>query len=82
MEETPEAAGGQIVLGRSLVKLGELKEGTAHLERALQSDPENLEVHIALAEAYSRSGRSEDAQRERSTSLKLAQNGTSPFALP
>jgi tetratricopeptide (TPR) repeat protein len=82
VEEMPVSAGAQLVLGRSLVKLGDLKEGTNHLEQALQTDPENLEVHIALAEAYSRSGRSEDAQRERSMSLKLSQNGTSPFALP
>jgi len=82
VEETPQAAGAQIVLGRSLIALGELKEGTDHLERALQLDPENLEVHIALGEAYSRSGRREDAQRERSTSLKLAQDGAYSFALP
>ena len=82
VEEMPASAGAQLVLGRSLVKLSELKQGTDHLEQALQTDPENLEVHIALAEAYSRSGRSEDAQRERSMSLKLSQNGTNPFALP
>ena len=82
VELNPESAAAQLVMGRVLVDFGQSKEGIEHLEHALRLDPENLEIHIALAEAYSGCGRKQDAQRERALSLKLAQNGTNPFALP
>jgi len=78
----PEIAAGQLVLGRSLVELGSVQDGVEHLQHALPLDPDNLEIHIALAKAYSRLGRKQDAERERSLSLRLAQNGMTRLALP
>ena len=70
--EEPEATVPQLVLGRSLLETGDVKGGMEHLEKALQLDPENLETHLALAKAYSKSGRKEDARRERLRCLEIA----------
>lgn len=72
----------QLVLGRSLVGTGDVKNGIRYLERARQLDPGNLEVHIGLAEAYSKAGRKEDARRERIESLRLTSGETTPTANP
>jgi tetratricopeptide (TPR) repeat protein len=71
--EEPSKASTQLVLGRSLTETGDLKSGVEHLEKALQTEPDNLEIHIALAQAYSRSGRKDDARRERLLCLQLTQ---------
>jgi tetratricopeptide (TPR) repeat protein len=77
-ERDPGVPGVQLVLGRSLAETGEVKTGIEHLEKALQFDPENLEVHLALATAYAQSGRKEDARRERLRSLQLTERSTKP----
>ncbi len=61
----------QYVLGRSLVENGDVEHGIPHLELAAKSDPANLENHLALAAAYPKARRYEDARRERRTSLEL-----------
>ena len=53
--------------GRVLVELGELEPGILELEEAVRLAPESPEVHFALARAYSKAGRPEDAARERAT---------------
>jgi Flp pilus assembly protein TadD len=63
--ENPSLPSAQLVLGRSLMETGDLKDALDHLEKALQMEPDNLETHLALAKAYSKSGRKEDARRER-----------------
>jgi Flp pilus assembly protein TadD len=40
------------------------------LERADKTDPANLETHLALAAAYPKAHRYEDARRERRLSLE------------
>ena len=66
-----------------LLETGDVKVGIEHLEKAIQSDPNNLEVHLALAKAYTQSGRNEDARRERAECLQLTKNSTTPsFARP
>ena len=67
----PALPSAQLVLGRSLMETGDLQDGMEHLEKALQLEPDNLETHLALAKAYSKSGRKEDAQRERALCLRL-----------
>lgn len=52
--------------------LADPKEAAAHLEIAARIDPNNLEYHLALAHVYSRSGRYDDAVRERKISIQLA----------
>lgn len=61
----------QLVLGRALTETGDAKEGIEHLEKTLQWQPDNLEVHLALAKAYSKAGRKEDARRERLLCLEM-----------
>jgi tetratricopeptide (TPR) repeat protein len=70
--EEPQAIVPQLVLGRSLLETGDVRGGMEHLEKALQLDPENLETHLALAKAYAKSGRKEDARRERLRCLEIA----------
>jgi len=81
-QEEPLLPVAQLVLGRSLVESGDVKNGTHYLEKAGQLDPENLEVHIALARAYSETGRKEDAWRERMESLRLTGTATAPMEDP
>jgi predicted Zn-dependent protease len=64
----------QYVYGRSLVETGDVEAGIKYLEKAEHSDPDNLEYHLALASAYPKARRYEDARRERRRSLELARN--------
>jgi tetratricopeptide (TPR) repeat protein len=81
-QEEPERAASQLILGRALLDTGNLASGIEHLERGLKLEPNNLEIHIALAKAYSKSGRDEDARRERRLCLQMTQNGATGFANP
>ncbi|HTU33232.1 MAG TPA: tetratricopeptide repeat protein [Candidatus Acidoferrum sp.] len=69
--EGPQVPTAQLVLGRSLVETGQLRAGTDRLEKAAEIDPNNVEIHIALAHAYSEEGRKEDAWRERMLSIQI-----------
>jgi tetratricopeptide (TPR) repeat protein len=60
------------VYGRALVEKADFKPGIELLESALKSAPANLVFHIALASAYAKAGRPDEARRERSVSLQLA----------
>jgi tetratricopeptide (TPR) repeat protein len=68
-EDGPACALAQYVYG---VTLADPREAAAHLEIAERLDPSNFKVHLALAHAYSASGRNEDARRERKISIELA----------
>jgi len=76
----PKVAAAQLVLGRALAETGDLAAGIQHLEQALQLEPNNLEIHIALAKAYSRSGRDQDARRERALCLQMTNDEGSHLA--
>lgn len=80
--EQPMLSLAQLVLGRALVETGNVPNGLEHLEKALQLDPMNLEVHLALAKAYSKSGRNEDARHERLLCLEIARNEATTVARP
>jgi tetratricopeptide (TPR) repeat protein len=69
-EEAPSQAISLLVLGRALVDTGAIRDGIASLQKALVLEPDNLEIHIALAKAYSESGRRDDARRERQWCLR------------
>ncbi|HUA16430.1 MAG TPA: tetratricopeptide repeat protein [Verrucomicrobiae bacterium] len=71
VDAEPSLPSAQLVLGKSQMDTGALQSGLEHLEIALQLDPDNLETHLALAKAYSKSGRKEDARRERLLCLRL-----------
>jgi tetratricopeptide (TPR) repeat protein len=74
--EEPSLAIARLVLGRVLVETGDVKGGTELLEKELQREPDNLEIHFALAKAYSKSGRKEDARRERLLCFQIEKNAT------
>jgi tetratricopeptide (TPR) repeat protein len=78
--EEPASSVAQLVLGRALVETGDLKDGIGLLEKELQLEPENLEIHFALAKAYSKSGRKEDARRERLLCLQMEKSAKSQEA--
>src|ERR1700676_1178937 len=80
--EDPALPSAQLVLGRALTETGDTKDGIEHLEKTLQLQPDNLEVHLALAKAYSKSGRKEDARRERLQCLEMTKNETAPATHP
>ena len=77
-EEAPRLPMAQLSLGRALLETGDVKSATPILESALQLDPENLEIHLALARAYSELGREEDARRERKLCLELTEKTSKP----
>jgi tetratricopeptide (TPR) repeat protein len=72
--EEPTLPMARLVLGRSLVETGDVTGGTELLEKELQLEPDSLEIHFALARAYSKSGRKEDARRERRLCLRIEHN--------
>jgi tetratricopeptide (TPR) repeat protein len=72
----------QLVLGRALVETGDVQGGIEHLEKELQLEPGNFEAHLALAKAYSKSGRSLEARRERELCLQMAQGGPTMGGTP
>jgi tetratricopeptide (TPR) repeat protein len=65
-------------LGRALVDSGDLENGIKELELARQQAPGRPQTRIALASAYAKAGRSEDAARERAEFLRLRQLAKKP----
>jgi Flp pilus assembly protein TadD len=80
-ELDPGTPNVQLVLGRSLAETGEVRTGIEQLEKALQLDPDNLEVHLALVMAYAQSGRKEEARRERLQCLHLTERSATTSAI-
>jgi tetratricopeptide (TPR) repeat protein len=74
-EQDPSLAIGQLVLGRDLIETGDPASGLPHLDAVLKGDPNNLEAHLALAKAYSKMGRRDEARRERLLCLSLSRQG-------
>jgi predicted Zn-dependent protease len=73
---SPTLALPQLVLGRSLVDTGDIKGGLEHLRIAEQIDPGNLDTHLALAKALSKSGENAAARAERLLCLKMSEEPT------
>jgi tetratricopeptide (TPR) repeat protein len=80
--QDPTLPSAQLVLGRALTETGDTKDGIEYLEKTVQLQPDNLEVHLALAKAYSKSGRKEDSRRERLQCLEMTKNETAPATHP
>jgi Tfp pilus assembly protein PilF len=68
-EEGPASPLAQYAYG---LTLADPADAAAHLEIAEGIDPYNFEYHVALAHVYARSGRNEEARRERKISIQLA----------
>lgn len=69
LEDQPESALAHFVYGATL---DDTHQTIVHLEAAEKLDPSNIEYHVALAKAYSKTGRNGDARRERIAALDLA----------
>lgn len=59
------------VYGRVLLELGQVEKAVKELEEGVKLAPSSPEMHFALARAYAKAGRKEDANRERDTFKKL-----------
>ena len=64
--------------GRVLVESGDVKPGVTELELAAKLAPDSPQTRVALAAAYAKAGRKEDAARERAVFLKLKSESKSP----
>ena len=65
IELQPDSAWAHYEIGASLLKTGDFKTAIVHLEIATGRLPGFSSAHTALAEAYERAGRAEDAKKER-----------------
>jgi len=69
-------------LGELALKQGHSTEALAHLESAVKLAPKDTRIHFALAQAYRRLGRKDEASKEMNLyqELKREQEPTSPSA--
>jgi predicted Zn-dependent protease len=58
-------------LGRVLLEVGKVPEAIKELEIGVKQAPDSPEMRFALARAYAKAGRREDARRERELFLQL-----------
>lgn len=68
----------EFAYGEVLNGLGEMRPAIARLEAAIHLDSAMLEFHMALATAYSKAGRNDEARRERRLSLDIATGNLRP----
>lgn len=71
VETAPELFATHNALGRVLLEMGKIPEAIKELEIGVKQAPDSPEMRFALARAYARAGRKEDAARERATFLQL-----------
>src|SRR5262249_29152136 len=71
VEKAPDLFAARNALGRVLLDLGKVNEAIRELEIGVKQAPGSPEMRFALARAYAKAGRKEDAARERSAFLQL-----------
>jgi tetratricopeptide (TPR) repeat protein len=71
VEAAPNVFAAHRALGEALVGTGEVEEGIAQLEIAINQAPDSPGTHFALAKAYQRAGRADDAAKERAEFVRL-----------
>lgn len=67
----PKLYAARNVLGRVLLELGQVDRSVKELEEGVKLAPSSPEMHFALARAYTRAGRKQEAAREREIFKKL-----------
>ena len=77
-EIDPQSFVAHNALGRALVESGDMENGIKELELSKKQAPGSPQTRIALASAYAKVGRSEEAARERAEFLKLKQFAKKP----
>jgi len=71
VDTAPDVFATHNALGRVLLELGKVDEAIKELETGTKMAPDSPEMRFALAHAYARAGRKEDAARERAAFLEL-----------
>ncbi len=61
VDERPDVFQGHYMLGQTLAKLNRNQEATSHLQKALELEPGNVGVQLALGKVYLNGGRYSDA---------------------
>jgi predicted Zn-dependent protease len=72
----PENYAAHAMLGRVLVSMDRTDEGLRELELAKLMEPGSPQIYFALASAYAKLGRSEDAEKARAEFLRLKNLGS------
>lgn len=72
----PDNFAAHAILGRVLVSLDQTGEGVRELETAKRIEPGSPQIYFALASAYAKLGRTEDADRARAEFLRLKNAGS------
>jgi predicted Zn-dependent protease len=67
----PDNFDARSALGRVLIDAGQHAAGATELEAAVRLAPDSPQVRFALAGAYRRLGRTQDAEREQHEFLRL-----------
>ena len=67
----PKMFAARNVLGRVLLELGQVERAIQELEEGVRLAPTSPEMHFALARAYTRAARKDDAAREREIFKRL-----------
>src|SRR5262245_41120016 len=70
-QQAPKVFAARNILGRLLLELGQVERAVKELEEGVRIAPQSPEMHYALARAYMRAGRKEDAARERAIFQQL-----------
>lgn len=78
----PENFPARATHGRVLVEMDRIPEGTRELEYAVKLAPDSPQTRFALASAYAKAGRKEDAARERAEFVRLKRLATPGAGAP
>lgn len=68
----PQLPLGHYLLGSLLLGIGETARAITELEAARAGEPNDSKIYYALGSAYARAGRKEDAERARTTFMRLS----------
>ena len=68
---SPQMYAARNVLGRVLIEVGQIERAIRELQEGVRLAPASPEMHFALARAYTRAGRKEEAERENEIFKKL-----------
>jgi len=71
VDAAPNVFASHRALGEALVGTGDVEGGIAQLEIAIRQAPDSPGTHFALAKAYQRAGRANDAEKERAEFVRL-----------
>jgi arylsulfatase A-like enzyme/cytochrome c-type biogenesis protein CcmH/NrfG len=74
----PEQYGTNLILGRVLLRSGDAEAALPRLMKAASLRPQSPDPHTSLADAYTKLGRKDDAERERDVGHRLAENQPGP----